>query len=660
VNAKRTIDSVEVSGRRVLLRVDFNVPLRDGVIADDRRITEVVPTIESLRARGARTIVVTHMGRPRGQVVDSLRVTPVARRLSELLACDVPVAEDVAGPHARALVGRMSDGDVVMLENVRFDAREEANDPSLASELAALADVYCNEAFGTAHRAHASTVGVAQLLPAVAGRLMDRELTVLSGVLNNPRGPVVSIVGGSKISTKIGVIRHLIDRVDTLWVGGAMACTFYRALGQETGTSLVEEDQVQVAAELLARDGHGGDLRLPVDLVVVPTPVAGAPTEVVSWKDIPPDRMVVDVGPDTVLEMSRDCARARTVVWNGPLGIYEIDDFAQGTRALARSIVEGDAFTVIGGGDLGAAVEDAGVADRFSHISTGGGATLEFLEGRQLPCVVALQDAEGQLPATPATPRRPLVAGNWKMNTTVPEGIQLVRRILGRHREPGVQVLLLPPFTHLWPLHNEIGSGPIELGAQDVFWEDSGAFTGEISPAQLSGWCRWVLVGHSERRHVMGESDDHINRKVRAALKHRELSVLLAVGETLDQREGGSTMPVVHAQLEAALSGVAGKDLGRCVIAYEPVWAIGTGRTATAEQAQEVCAALRVAITSLYSTEISGAIRILYGGSVTPANAAELFAQPDIDGALVGGASLKSDDFMAIAHAAVPVVAGAR
>jgi len=391
--AKQGIDDVDVAGRRVLLRVDFNVPMDAGRIVDDRRIREALPTVEALRARGARVVVVTHLGRPRGRVDEALRVAPLALRLGELLGTEVPVAADSGGEASRALVDSLRDGDVCMLENIRFDPEEERNGEGLAARLAALAGVFVDDAFGAAHRAHASTEGVAHHLPAVAGLLMARELEMLGGVLGDPERPLVAIVGGAKISSKIGVVRSLLGRVDTLWLGGAMACTFYRALGEETGTSLVEPDQVDTAAALLEEArGSGADLRLPVDLVVAAEPRAGAATEVVAWKAIPGDRAAVDVGPDTVRQIAESCAGAGTVVWNVPLGIYEIEDFARGTREVAEALAGSGATSIVGGGDLAAALDSLGVADRITHVSTGGGATLEFLEGRTLPGVAALLD----------------------------------------------------------------------------------------------------------------------------------------------------------------------------------------------------------------------------------------------------------------------------
>jgi phosphoglycerate kinase len=388
------MDDIDVHGKRVLLREDLNVPMRDGAIVDDRRIREALPTIEALRSRGARVIVVAHLGRPKGRIDDGARLGPIAARLSSLLGADVRLASDVVGDSAQSMVASLRDGDVGMLENVRFEPGEEANDPAFARQLAAFAGLFVNDAFGTAHRAHASTEGVAHLLPAVAGKLMARELEMLGGVMENPRTPVVAIVGGSKISTKVGVLDSLLDRVDVLWVGGAMACTFYRAQGLGTGTSLVEEDQIPTARRLLDATGRRAQLRLPVDGVVTERAAADAPTRVVPAEAIPDGWMVVDAGPETVAQIASDCAGAGTIIWNGPLGIYEIPAFATGTRDVARAVAGSKATSVIGGGDLAAAVQDAGVADKIGFISTGGGATIEFLEGKTLPGVAALRDRE--------------------------------------------------------------------------------------------------------------------------------------------------------------------------------------------------------------------------------------------------------------------------
>ena len=392
---KASIDDIDVRGRRVLLRVDFNVPMRDGQIVDDRRIRAALPTIEALQGRGARIIVVTHLGRPKGHVDAALSVGPLARRLSVLLRATVRQAPDVAGVGAHAMAAALNDGDVGMVENVRFEPGEEANDAVFAANLASLADVYVNDAFGTAHRAHASTEGVAHLLPAVTGRLMARELKVLGDVLEDPRRPLVAIIGGAKTSTKVRVLNNLMDRVDLLWVGGAMASTFLRAKGLGTGRSLVEDAYVDVARGLLESSAsEHGRLALPTDVLVTANPDGSTPSHVVAVEAIPDDMMVVDIGPDTAAHIAADCVGAATVVWNGPLGIYEVPAFAEGTRAVARSLAGTSAFTIIGGGDLAAAVESAGVADKMGFISTGGGATIEFLEGKTLPGVAALPERE--------------------------------------------------------------------------------------------------------------------------------------------------------------------------------------------------------------------------------------------------------------------------
>ncbi|MGA8015973.1 MAG: phosphoglycerate kinase [Candidatus Dormiibacterota bacterium] len=390
---KATIDDIRPRGQRVLVRVDFNVPMKDGAIVDDRRIRAALPTLRTLRDRGARVIVVTHLGRPKGKPSPALSTAPLAARLGELLGTPVRHIPGVVGPEVEREVHRLQDGDVAMLENVRFEPGEEKNDEAFVERLAALADLYVNDAFGTAHRAHGSTEGIAHHLSAVSGYLMARELEALGAVLENPHRPLVAIIGGAKISTKIGVVENLLQRVDTLWIGGAMACTFFRAMGLETGRSLVEEEWVQTAADLLALAGAGrGEVRLPVDVVVTAEAVAGAPTQVVEAAAIPAELMVVDVGPETTRLIGESCAAAGTVVWNGPLGIYEIEDFARGTRQVAEALGRSGATSVVGGGDLAAALEQAGVADRISHISTGGGATLEFLEGRELPGVAALEE----------------------------------------------------------------------------------------------------------------------------------------------------------------------------------------------------------------------------------------------------------------------------
>ncbi|HXN58007.1 MAG TPA: phosphoglycerate kinase [Candidatus Angelobacter sp.] len=390
---KATIHDVDVGGKRVLVRVDFNVPMEAGRIVDDSRIRAALPTITDLVGRNARVILMTHLGRPDGQVDEADRTWPLAERLSQLIQRPVRHLDDSIGPAVQSAVNAMRDGDIVMLENVRFHADETKNDPAFAQQLAALGDLYVNDAFGTAHRAHASTTGIAQHLPAVAGLLMEREIKTLGRIMVDPPHPFVAIIGGSKISTKIGVVRSLLQRVDRLCIGGAMACTFFKAKGLEMGRSLVEDDQLDVARSLLASAGQGGGtLVLPLDAVIAAEARPGVKVETVAIDAVPADMKVLDVGPMTVERFLQTCDGAHAIVWNGPLGVYEVPPFDRGTDALAEGLAGSDAETIIGGGDLVAALQKQHLADRMSFVSTGGGATLEFLEGKILPGIAALRD----------------------------------------------------------------------------------------------------------------------------------------------------------------------------------------------------------------------------------------------------------------------------
>jgi phosphoglycerate kinase len=400
---KRTVtdlSSAELKGRRAVVRVDYNVPLDEGGrITDDTRIRATLPTLEALLDGGARVVLLAHFGRPKGKVVPEMSLRPVAGHLASLLGREVRFAADLVGTEAHLAVSMLRDGDVILLENTRFDPREEANDPALAEALAQHGDLYVNDAFGAAHRAHASTAGVARAMraqgkPAVAGLLMARELEYLGGALREPQRPFAAILGGAKISGKIDVIHSLLPQADRLLIGGAMANTFFRAMGLETGTSLVEDDRVDMARELL--EGAGDRLVLPVDCVVAERPEAGVETRVVARDAIPADRSVLDVGPETVARFAAILGDARTVLWNGPMGVFEVSGFDAGTRGVALAVAEATdrgALTVVGGGDSAAAVAEMGLEPRISHVSTGGGASLEFLEGRELPGVAALSDA---------------------------------------------------------------------------------------------------------------------------------------------------------------------------------------------------------------------------------------------------------------------------
>lgn len=398
---KRTLPELPDSalrGKRVLVRVDYNVPLDAGRVVDDTRIRATLPTLEYLLERDSRIILISHLGRPKGKWNQEFTLGPAAERLGELIGAPVRFVDDVVGARASEAVAALRPGEVLVLENARFLPEEEANGAELARDLAALADVYVNDAFGAAHRAHASTAGVAAAMraegkPAVAGLLMERELHFLGSALEAPERPFVAILGGAKISGKIDVIESLLPRVDHLLIGGAMANTFFRALGLETGGSLVEEDRIPMARELLER--AGAKLVLPVDCVVAGQIEPGARTWLLDRDNVPPEGKILDIGPKSVATFRDFIDRARTILWNGPMGIFEIPEFSHGTDGVARAVAEASdrgATTIIGGGDSVAAVEAAGVADRMTHISTGGGASLEFLEGRTLPGVAALDD----------------------------------------------------------------------------------------------------------------------------------------------------------------------------------------------------------------------------------------------------------------------------
>lgn len=392
--AKKTVRDIDVSGKRVLVRVDFNVPFdKEGNVTDDTRIRAALPTIKYLAGEGARVILMSHLGRPKGKVDDRFRLDPVADRLEELLGAPVHKTDDCVGEEVQQAVDGMKDGDVLLLENVRFYPEEEKNDEKFARRLAALGDVFANDAFGTAHRAHASTAGVADFLPAVAGFLMEKELEMLGQVLESPGRPFLAVIGGAKVSDKIAVIDNLLQKVDALLIGGGMANTFLKARGLEVGQSLVEADKTELAGELMRKAKQRNvELLLPVDVVVAPAASPDAQARVVAVENIPADTMALDIGPETARLYGNRLKGAGTVVWNGPMGVFEMEPFAAGTMEVARALAESNAVSVIGGGDSAAAVHKAGVADRITHISTGGGASLEFLEGKVLPGVAALQD----------------------------------------------------------------------------------------------------------------------------------------------------------------------------------------------------------------------------------------------------------------------------
>jgi phosphoglycerate kinase len=395
--SKKTVQDLtaaDLKGKRVFVRADFNVPLlEDGSIRDDARIKAALPTIQYLSDNGAKVILSSHLGRPEGAIVESMRLTSIAKRLSELTNKPVQKADDCIGPDVEAKVQSLHEGDVLLLENIRFYKEETKNDPDFSQKLAKLADLYVNDAFGTAHRAHASTEGITKYIPAYAGFLIQKELEFLDGAVKHPERPFAAIIGGAKISTKISVLKNLLGQVDQLIIGGAMIFTFLKAQGKEVGKSLVEDDCIDIAKEFLeAAKNSETEVIFPVDQVVATAFENDAEHKIVSIDELPQDMIGLDIGPETIAQIDKVIKAAKTVIWNGPLGVFEMENFAKGTFSIAESLANSHAKTIIGGGDSAAAIKKAGLTDKMTHISTGGGASLEFLEGKELPGIVALQD----------------------------------------------------------------------------------------------------------------------------------------------------------------------------------------------------------------------------------------------------------------------------
>ncbi|KGR80033.1 phosphoglycerate kinase [Ureibacillus manganicus] len=391
--SKKTMNDIDVKGKRVFVRVDFNVPMEEGKITDETRIRAAIPTIEQLTSRGAKVILASHLGRPKGEVKEEMRLTAVGTRLSEILGQPVQKLDEFIGNSVEETIGNMQDGEIVLLENVRFHKGEEKNDEELAKQFASLADIYVNDAFGAAHRAHASTEGIAKHIPAVSGLLMEKELDVLGKALSNPERPFTAIIGGAKVKDKIGVIENLLDKVDHLLIGGGLSYTFSKAQGYSIGKSLVEEDKIELAKGFIEKAKEKGvELHLPVDAVVANEFSKDAETKVVDISEIPEEWMGLDIGPKTAAKYAEVIANSKLIIWNGPMGVFEMEPFANGTKSVADAMAETAAYTVIGGGDSAAAVEKFGVAEKMDHISTGGGASLELMEGKELPGITALND----------------------------------------------------------------------------------------------------------------------------------------------------------------------------------------------------------------------------------------------------------------------------
>ncbi len=641
---KLTVHGVELNDKRVLMRVDFNVPMEDGHITDDTRIQAALPTIKYVLEQGAKVILMSHLGRPKGRPNPKYSLESISKKLSELLGKNVVFCKETIGEKAEKLSESLKIGDIVLLENTRFFEGEKKNDPDFAKSLAKLGDIHVNDAFGTAHRAHASNVGVAKFLPSVAGFLMEKEIKMLSRVTFSPEKPYVVILGGAKVSDKIGVIENLLKKADKLLIGGAMMFTFLKAQGREIGSSRYEEDKVDLAKELLKKAHEAGvDLILPVDALCAQELKAGAETKVFDTTEgIPDGWMGLDIGPKTVELFKSKLSGSKTIVWNGPMGVFEIEDFAIGTKAVAQTLASmKDALTVVGGGDSAAAMKKFGLEFEVSHVSTGGGASLEFLEGKELPGIASILESKKKRPL--------IVAGNWKMNKTPSEARVFSRELLkSLNLESAAKVWVFPSYVSLSPVKEIFTASSVVVGAQNVHSKPFGAFTAEVSVPMLKDMeVSHVLIGHSERRHIFGESDEFINEKVKAALGGG-MTAVLCVGETLDERKSNQTFKVLKAQLTKDLKGVELQDFSKLTVAYEPVWAIGTGIVARPYQAQEAIAYIRKVIGEIYSLEVAEKISILYGGSVKKANCQELFLLPDVDGGLIGGASLKVDEFSEI------------
>jgi triosephosphate isomerase len=640
---KKNVTDINVTGKRVIVRVDFNVPFdTEGNISDDKRIVAALPTIKYLLDKKAKVILMSHLGRPKGQFNMKYSMAPCSKHLGKLLNMEIIQSSDVIGPDSKEKAKNLKEGQILMLENVRFHKEEEANDPEFAKELASLADIFVNDAFGTAHRAHASTAGIANYLPAVSGFLIQKEIEIMGKALSNPERPFVAILGGAKVSDKIEVINNLLEKVDVLIIGGGMAYTFLKAKGYKIGDSICEDDKLDLARQLMQKaEEKGVELLLPIGSIVAKEFSNESDRMYVPSDDMPDGWSGMDIGNLTIELYEKYIAKAKTIVWNGPMGVFEFPNFAEGTRRIAQAVAESGAISIVGGGDSAAAIEQLGFADRITHISTGGGASLEFLEGKELPGIACLMDKNC---------RRKVAAGNWKMNKTPAETSKFIMELKGKLKETDTEVIIAPPFVCIPHAMNCIEGSKIKIAAQNMHYAESGAYTGEVSGEMLVNLgVTHVIIGHSERRQYFNETDETVNAKVKAALGYG-LVPIVCVGESLMQRDEGVTTEFVKYQVKIALNGVEKAQMKNIIIAYEPIWAIGTGRTATDEQAEEVCAEIRKTLAELYDEETADEVRILYGGSVNGGNFASLFSMPNIDGGLVGGASLKIDEFADIAN----------
>lgn len=635
---KKSIRDLDVAGKKVLVRVDFNVPFDDeGNISDDTRIRASLDTIRYLLDHQAAVILMAHLGRPKGEVNLKYSLAPVAEHLGKLLDIKVHFAADCIGEAAQQAAAALKTGEVLLLENLRFHKEEEKNDMEFAEQLASLAELYINDGFGVSHRAHASVEGVTHFLPAAAGFLLEKEIKFVGRAVTEPLHPFAAIIGGAKVSDKIGVIENLLDKVDTLLIGGGMANTFLAAQGYKLGKSLIEEDKMELAKELLAKaKANNVNMLLPTDLVMSAAFAPDAVHKTEKIDSLKQEYMALDIGEETRAAYAEALKDAKMIVWNGPMGVFEMDAFCKGTEAVAKAVAKSRAVSIVGGGDSVAAIEKLGLAKKISHISTGGGASLEYLEGKVLPGVAALDDV-----------RRKMIAGNWKMHKNVNEAVELAQDIVMETNGTLNEVVVFPPFTALESVADAIDGKHVGYGAQDLHWEDAGAYTGAVSGAMIADICaEYVIIGHSERRTVFGDNEVNVARKMEAAYRNG-LKPVLCVGENLAEHEAGKAARKISMQLQSALKVITAEEAENLTVAYEPIWAIGTGMAATAEDALVMCRLIREKISKIFSEDVARKVRILYGGSVTKDNAAS-FNISGIDGVLVGGASLDAESFAAI------------
>lgn len=637
---KKTVKDIQLTGKRVLVRVDYNVPMNDkGEITDFIRIEASLPTLHYLLDQGAAVILMAHLGRPKGKVNPKFTLKPVAEALSQLIHRPVQFCPDCVGKDAQDAAAQLRNGDILLLENLRFHPEEEKNDPHFAQELAALGDVYVNDGFGVSHRAHASVEAVTHYLPAVAGFLLEKEIAYLGNAVDKPQRPFAAIIGGAKVADKIAVIRSLIKKADVILIGGGMANTFLAAKGYNLGKSLVEKESLGIAKDLLAEAAaQKTKMLLPVDLIMAASFSNEADHEAEDLDALNPDYMALDIGPKTAELYARTLAGMKTIVWNGPMGVFEMPNYAEGTRRVAEAMAASAGITIVGGGDSAAAVKQMGLADKMSHVSTGGGASLEYLEGKVLPGLAALDDL-----------RTPIVAGNWKCHKTVAEAMELAHQVAHGTEMARAEVVLFPPFTALESVAAMVDEDGIGYGAQDIFYEDEGSYTGAVSGPMIAEiGSRYVLVGHSERRKFFHETNDLVVKKVLAAFRN-DLDPVLCVGEDADEHENGSTKDKILSQLTPVLNVLTDGQIQHLLVAYEPVWAIGSGKSAEVRDAVAAADLIRKAVAEKFGKEAARRVRILYGGSVTSENA-HAFHEDGIDGVLVGGASLSAQEFCAIAN----------